>query len=170
MNITLNGQFIAFSVFAIVSIVSALLVVTLKNILHAAYFLVLTMLSIGGIYIALSADFLGIAQILIYGGAVIVVVIFAIMLTGVPGKEVVMWNAQRPFAVFLGLAVAVTLILLLVKTPWVIMSPALGGINMKRFTLLIFGKYLIPFEVISLLLLVAMIGAIFFAKKAEGEE
>lgn len=170
MQIALNGQFIAFCVFAIISVISALLVVNLKNIVHSAYFLVVTLLSMGGIYIVLSADFIGIAQILIYGGAVTVLLVFAIMLTRVAGDGQEVSNAQRTFAIFLGLSMAITLIALMVKTPWNFKVPRVTGMNMRQFTGLIFGKYLVPFEAVSLILLAAMVGAIFFAKKAEGEE
>lgn len=163
----LDGQLIALSVFSVIALGAALMVVNLRNIVHCAYFLALTLISTAAIYIILSADFVGIAQILIYGGAVTVLLVFAIMLTRLPGDEEAVYNTWRPFAAFLAAGISIMLVTLVYKTPWGLGQPAAKGMDLQLFSEMLFGKYLVPFEAISLVLLAAMVGAIYLAKKGD---
>ena len=111
------GVSVIFWILAFIIIVSALLVVTLKNIFHSALFLILCLFTIAGIYIMLNAEFLAAAQVLIYVGAVSILIIFAIMLTSnLASERIVQSNKNALVAFFVCLMFLVTTIVLINKT------------------------------------------------------
>lgn len=165
MHITLHQ--IAFLAVACVVIGSALLVVTLRNIFHSLLFLALSFLGVAGVYIVLSADFLAAVQALVYIGAVTVLMMFALMLThrvmtSNLSQTLGQWSVTS-FPVTLG--ILTILLKVLVFNPWGLkeptkFQPTTGIIGQSLLT-----KYLLPFELASIVLLVAMIGAIILAKE-----
>ncbi len=157
----------AFWVLSFVILTSAILLVSLKNVFHCALFMVLCLFSVAGIFILLDAEFLAAAQVLIYVGAVSILMIFAIMLTNnLTNRVIKQTNENGLVSLFVCLSFAVGAIMLISKThSWNYRANELGHDNS-----LILGKYLmtefmLPFEVISVLLLAAMIGAIALARK-----
>ena len=150
-----------------VSVVAAIGVVTLRSVFHAALALALTLLGVAGIYIALQAEFLAMVQILIYVGAVMTLVIFAIMLTERLGDKTVRQDNPQSAPAFLGaLAFLGMLSWVILKTPWPVTEEAVA----KHVSTLDLGKalmgiYVFPFEVISVVLIAALIGAIVIAKR-----
>ena len=169
MNLAEGVQIVSFGILAVMMLVSALGVVLLSNIVHSAFLLAGVFLSISGFYILLNGDFVAAAQVLIYVGAVNVLILFAIMLVNkredfsqVPKR----WLRQGATAlVCLGLfALLGTMVLV---TPWSldITSPAVVENTVITLGEHFFSDYLLPFELASVLLLMAMVGAIILARR-----
>ncbi|MBN1211919.1 MAG: NADH-quinone oxidoreductase subunit J [candidate division Zixibacteria bacterium] len=161
------GVSVIFWILAFIIIVSALAVVTLKNIFHSALFLILCLFSVAGIYIMLHAEFLAAAQVLIYVGAVSILIIFAIMLTSnLASERIVQSNKNALVAFFVCLMFLVTTIVLINKTGvWNYTSGVLPAENIITIGKLLMTQFMLPFEVVSVLMLAAMIGAIVLARE-----
>ena len=146
------------------------MLITLTKVVHMVIALVFTFLGIAGIYMLLSAEFVAIVQILIYSGAITIVMLFGIMLTkhqenDAPAKGG--WGNFSLLAAIAGFAVAVYLGIYNLDIP--VQPTALHEENTKQIGIELFSKYVIPFEVMSVLLLVALVGAIVLAKKDDEE-
>ena len=156
---------------AALTVLGALGVVLARNAVHSALFLILALLAVAGVFILLSAEFLAIVQVLIYGGAVTILILFAMMLTRVRDMPGALDGPQRPFAALAAGAFLAISVLAALATDW----EALGAteeINPVPFEELgeaLFRNWAAPFEVASLVLLVALIGAIVLARHEEGE-
>lgn len=168
MHLTL--QQLAFAGTAVLVLGSALMVVTLRNIFHSVLFLALSFLGVASVYLLLSADFLAATQVLIYIGAVIVLMMFALMLTHrVMSTNLTQtlgqwWVTSLPVTV--GVFTLMYKIFVLHSWEWKAetVGPTTGIIGQQ---LLI--KYLLPFELASVVLLVGMVGAIILAKEEPAE-
>ena len=142
-------------------------VVMTRNVVHAALYLLLSLVAVAGVYLILLAEFLALVQVLIYGGAIIIVLLFAIMLTRTAEYPHISDNRQWPLAVVVSLGVLAVLAASFLARgvegtrP---QSPAFSELSNSLFT-----KWAVPFEVASLVLLVALIGAIIIARSG-GEE
>jgi NADH-quinone oxidoreductase subunit J len=155
---------IAFWVLAIIAVGSGLIVILLRDLFRAALFLATLFLSVAGLYILLQADFLAAAQVLIYVGAVSVLLIFAIFLThdvqhGNPP------NSLRVPALGVALLVFVALVGVFLLTPWPISNEVPPETTTAGIADAIFGTWVLPFEVASVLLVAALIGAIALARE-----
>ena len=160
-----------FYVLAIMAAVSAVLVVTVKNIFHSALFLVVTLFSIAGIYILLSAEFLAGVQVLIYIGAITILMIFAIMLTHqLTNKNIRQTNEQKIPAAFIVLIFLVLAIITMIKTAWPLTNSGLPTNNILELGRQLLQTYVVPFEVVSIVLLVGLIGAIVISRRDNQEE
>ena len=157
---------VAFYILAVVIVVAAIGVITQKNVFRAALALIVSLVGVAGIFITLSADFLAAAQILIYVGAISVVIILAIMLTrefshGSPSNRLKI-PAFIVAAAFFGLTVFAV-----VKTHWQIVStapqtPTTAGLAGQLFTQ---NGYLLPLEITAILILAVVVGAIAIARE-----
>ena len=157
---------LVFYALAAVTIVSSLAVVTMRNIVHAALALVLAFVGVAGIYILLSADFVAAVQVLIYAGAIAILLLFAIMLTRFPGsRRSNPANSQRGIALVMSSALLAVLVTVLLGTNWVAEAPAAATSSVEVIGRQLFTTYALPFEVASVLLLVAMVGAIILARE-----
>ena len=165
------GQTIAFYIIAVSLVFTALYIVTTKNVMHAVFTHLLAMTMIAGIYVLLYAEFLAAMQILVYAGAVTIMVVFALMLVrnqGTPmGTGMVVDNKQKltsliAVAMFAGLALASVL-----THKWTAAESvsAKAAPSVTAMGKLIFGSYVLPFEIISVLLLAALIGVVVLAGK-----
>jgi len=161
------GVGIIFWILTFIIIVSALLVVTLKNIFHSALFLILCLFAVAGIFILLHAEFLAAAQVLIYVGAVSILIIFAIMLTSnMASKKIVQTNQNALVAFFACLMFLVVTLVLINKTGvWNYSTRVLPSENILTIGKLLMTDFMLPFEVVSVLMLAAMIGAIVLARE-----
>lgn len=160
---------ILFYVFAFLTLVCGFLVVLnpfSTNPVTSAMFLVLTIASLAGLFVLLHAFFLAAVQILVYAGAVIVLFLFVIMLLDLPGEErrKIKKSGMVLGLVSVGAIIAVTLQSLLRSSLNPESAPRLEGSTIPLGRLL-FTRYLLPFEIISVLLLVAMVGVILLSKK-----
>ncbi len=169
MNLAEGVQVVSFGILAVMMIGTALGVVLLPKIVHSAFLLAGVFVSISGLYILLNADFVAAAQILVYVGAVNVLILFAIMLVNKqenfvnqPGRAI---RKVATGVVCLGLfALLGTMVL---ATPWSLDSTSPAVIENMIVTLgeHFFSDYLLPFELASVLLLMAMVGAIILARR-----
>ena len=148
-------------------LIFAIGVVTLRNLFHSALCLAAVLVGTAGLYLFFRADFLAAAQILLYVGAVMTVIIFAVMLTEhLAGRTVIQHNHQS-IPAFLGLAAFVAVVgAVLLKTPWPVTEKALSAkVSVMGLGEALMGTYVFPFEVISIVLIAALIGAVVIAKK-----
>ena len=160
------GLAIAFWILAVVAVVSALGVVLLRNVFRAALSLVLCFLTVAGLYITLSADFLAAVQVLIYVGAIAILIILAIMLTREVQQGGLTNKLQIPVLVVVVLLLG-ALIYTVVSTPWAVSTamplvpttPVLAG---KLFGE---GGFILVVEMAAVLLLVAILGAIVLVRE-----
>ncbi|MFC1902124.1 NADH-quinone oxidoreductase subunit J [Chloroflexota bacterium] len=160
------GLTIAFWILAVVAVISALGVVLLRNIFRAALSLVLCFVTVAGLYITLSADFLAAVQILVYVGAISVLIILAIMMTrdvqqGSPSNKMKI-PASIVAVVFLGI-----MIYTVVNTSWQIateapLTPTTAPLAFKLFSE---GGFILPVEIAAVLLLAAILGAVVIARE-----
>jgi len=158
---------IVFWILSFVLLVSAFMVVSLRNIFHCALFLILCLFSVAGIFILLGAEFLAAAQVLIYIGAVAVLMIFAIMLTSnLASKKITQTNENGVVSFFICLIFGFTTLLLIGNTHvWRYSLESPGTDNTLNLGRYLMTEFMLPFEVVSVLLLAAMIGAIVLARK-----
>ena len=168
MTIASTTQLICFAALSITLVVGAFGVVLLPNIVYSAFWLAGVFLSVSGLYLLLNASFVAAAQILVYVGAVNVLILFAIML--VNKREDLSAIPGLALRRVLSAAVCGGLFLLLVRvaftTPWALPGPAsIGEEATARIGEHLFSDYLLPFELASVLLLMAMIGAIVLARR-----
>jgi NAD(P)H-quinone oxidoreductase subunit 6 len=169
VNLAEGVQIVSLGILAVMMLVTALGVVLLSNIVYSAFLLGGVFISISGLYILLNADFVAAAQILIYVGAINVLILFAIMLvnkredfTDIPQRWI---RTGATALVCVGLfALLGTMVLV---TPWSIdsTSPAVVENTIVTIGKHFFSDYLLPFELASVLLLMAMIGAIVLARR-----
>jgi len=161
---------IIFYFIAAVSVLGGLGVVVSRNVAYAALSLVFTLLAVAALYILLASEFLALVQVLIYAGAVAVLLLFALVLTRARDLQQAPDNSQRPLAAIAGLALMGVLIAMIVITNWpgAADEPALVSFNAIGDVL--FRTWVVPFEVASLVLLVALVGAIVLAGTEEEEE
>ena len=153
--------------FAVIAIIAAILVVSMKNIMHCALFLALFLLSVAGIFFYLDADFLGIVQILVYVGGIIVLILFAVMLTSrVSSALLEQTNEQKGLAITACLLLSAAITAAAFKTNLVTSFYGADPDGTTRATgELLLTVYALPFEIASIVLLVALIGAIVLAGK-----
>ena len=169
MSIAVTTQLICFSILSLVVIIGALGVVLLENIVYSAFLLGGVFMSVAGLYLLLNASFVAAAQVLVYVGAVNVLIIFAIML--VNKKEDLQPIKNLKSRRIISTTICLTLLSLLVRVDstnvWKLSSPgnSIGEESTIRIGEHLFSDYLLPFEVASVLLLMAMIGAIVLARR-----
>ncbi len=158
--------YVAFFVMAAIALVGAFLAVTLRNLVRAALGLILAFMGVAGIYFVLEAEFVGIVQVIIYVGAISVLILFAIMLTrGLMASTATAENSQWIGAAFISLVMFAILSFVAINTNFPT-APAASVSNLipKLGTELV-TTYLLPFEAVSLLLLAALVGAIVIARE-----
>ena len=156
-----------FWLFSIVTLGGGLLAVTRRNPLHCAIFLILSLMGVAGLYALLQASFIAVIQILIYAGAVMVLMLFVIMMLNLRDEDL-LWE-RKGLVSLIGAALAILVLYEFRKMfrkavfPTVMeVKEGFGGIGeMGR---LLFGEYMLIFELISVLLLIAVIGAVLLAK------
>ena len=169
---------IAFWILTLVMIGAALAVVLLRDIFRAALLLILCFFTVAGIYITLNADFLAAVQVLIYAGAIGILLIFAIMLTR-NLKEGNPFNKLNKPALILSLLVLATIVGVVVTTNWPTVSDTSGAVTMPvdepttgYIAKALFDSkvgFVLPFEIASVLLLAALIGAIVLVRDKNGK-
>jgi NADH-quinone oxidoreductase subunit J len=159
-----------FYVIAVLTVMGGMGVVFARNVVYSALFLILALLAVAGIFLLLSAEFLALVQVLIYGGAVTILVLFALMLTRVRDMPAALDGPQKPFAVLAALGVLSVFLLAAVGTDWPGQTEKINAIPLHDFGDALFRTWALPFEVASLVLMVALVGAIVLARGEEGEQ
>jgi NADH-quinone oxidoreductase subunit J len=164
-----TAQEYAFAVIAAVGSISAIAVVTARNVVHAALYLVVALLSVGATFLLLGAEFAGWVQILIYVGAIVILFLFGLMLTKAPIGRDTLDNNRRWLGVIVATGVFAGLVFLIQEAfpfdseQFAVFRSTTQGVGDSMFR-----DYVLPFEAISFLLLAALIGAIVLARKDEG--
>jgi len=165
-----HGDFhpVLFVILAVWVLVCAVGVVAFRNIVHSAMAMVLCFLGVAGVFVLLDAGLLAIIQILVYVGAISVVVLFAIMLTEQHHARLgFFFNRQAVFAAPLAVATAVVITVILVTSKMLPNGSRSHNVSLAGIASGLFNQYVLPFELVSLVLLAAMIGAIVLARKEE---
>ena len=163
----MTAQEVAFLILAIIGGLGGLLVVTSRNIIHAALYLVVALASVAGIYLLLAAPFVAFVQVIIYVGAIVVLLLFGIMLTRAPVGRRVLDNTRRA-----KLGAAVIGAGMFAMLTWFMaeafagkqLDPA-GATTLQALGNSIFRAYVLPFEAVSVLLLAALVGAIVLSRR-----
>jgi NADH:ubiquinone oxidoreductase subunit 6 (subunit J) len=162
----------AFYIFSLIAIVAALFILFSRNLIYAVFALFLTFLGVAALYVLAGADFLGVAQIMVYVGGVLVLLIFGVMLTRKSEKQVVSSSPNRVSVLisrgFWGTLAGSVLFSFLTYIIYISSFRMNGPINLSRSTVRTIGvelmtSHLLPFEIIAILLLVALIGAAYLA-------
>lgn len=158
-----------FYIFAVIIIGSASVVVTSRNIMYSAFALLFTFFGVAAFYVLLNADFIAVTQIMIYIGGILVLIIFGVMLTtnitGVDMKEGVSGKTQLALGGIAALSVAVTLIMIFRDSFAGIAPSPEKSATVKEIGQLLLTDYLLAFEVASVLLLIAIVGAALIARR-----
>ena len=168
------AQAIAFYTIAAFILGFAVLVVTTKDTVHSVLFLVLDFLFVAALYVLLNAPFLAVIQILVYAGGIVVLYLFVVMLVNLKRAPEAHEDPHRLTKLGFGMAGAVLIELGAILVSGYLKAPAAASVapavlpvsgNTEQVGWLLYTSYLIPFEIASMLLLVAMIGAIVLAKR-----
>ena len=174
----MEPNLILFYAFAALAVVTSLLVVAQSNPVYSVLLLIGSFMALAGLYVLLSAPFAAVIQIIVYAGAIMVLFLFTVMLLNVPREDAAEWDQAhplyRPMAVRLGGALA---LLMALELGWALSrTPGLGGgvadghpavSSVAELGRVLFTDYMFAFEVTSILIIVAMVGAVVLAKKKE---
>ena len=163
---------IIFNVFILLTVIPCFWVALSSNIVHAAFSLLITLFGIAGLYVLLGADFIGVIQVIVYIGGILVLIIFGVMMTQ-RGKLLPL-SIQLPGKVFGAVLTGVILAALLLvatRSLWPV-AVVLGETQPTSAAIgdLLLGQYLIPFEIASVLLLAALVGAVLIVRRSVGGE
>ncbi len=166
----LDLEFILFGGLAFVAAVSGLLVIIQRHAVYSALYLIITMGSLAGLYVLLDAHFVWAVQVLVYAGAIMVLFLFVIMLLNLP-REDVPWAPRDLRRIVLAAVLSVVLLIEVALVVGFRTAPAADSALTPGFGTtetvgrLLFTKFLFPFEITSVILLVAIVGAMVLAKK-----
>ncbi len=164
-------QWLIFLAMAFTSIIASILMITRKNPIHSALFLVLNLLCVAVLYILLYSQFIAIIQVIVYAGAIVMLIIFVIMLLDL--EEELRSRLKIYYSKVIGVVLA---FLFMIGLIYSVVAKSLSGqmgsfspdklsANVRIFGELLFTKYLFPFEIVSVLLVVAIIGAVILSKR-----
>ena len=166
----MDAYTIVFYVLAAMTVISAAIVAFTNKIIYAAFALLFTLFGFATLYIYLSADFIAVSQVLIYVGGILILILFGVMLT-TKIYDVSAKSERNPIlpALIAGIGTSIVIGFVIFRTPWNVVVD-------KEFTTIapdignaIMGKFLLPFEVASILLLAALIGSVLLARSEENE-
>jgi NADH-quinone oxidoreductase subunit J len=167
-----------FYVFAAVAVLGSIAVIGQRNPIYSVLSLIVAFFGLSGLYVLLEAPFVAVVQIIIYAGAIMVLFLFVVMLLNVPREDAAEWDQRhpyyRPWALRIGALLAV---MMAVQLGWALSrTPGLGiGVGDQRpaassvaeLGRVLFTDYMFAFEVTSILIIVAMVGAVVLARKRE---
>jgi NAD(P)H-quinone oxidoreductase subunit 6 len=168
VNLAEAVQLVSFVILGLMMIGGALGVVLLSSIVYSAFLLGAVFISMAGMYLLLNADFVAAAQILIYVGAINVLILFAIMLVNKQQDFAPLPNAgiRKVFTALVSVGLLVLLSTMILATPWSYStSTPTGESNLVLIGEHFFSDFLLPFELASILLLIAMVGSIILARR-----
>ncbi|MFU8813536.1 MAG: NADH-quinone oxidoreductase subunit J [Balneolaceae bacterium] len=157
---------ILFYLFSIATLGAAAVMVFSKNIVHSAFALMFTLIGVAALYVLLYADFLAATQLLVYVGGILILILFGVMLT-TQGQTFSFKTSTvniAPASVLSG-AAAVLLIYAFVQTDWTIAENAARDETVREMGMMLMGEYILPFIVVGVLLLIAIIGAILMSTR-----
>ncbi|WP_017756588.1 NADH-quinone oxidoreductase subunit J [Calidifontibacillus oryziterrae] len=166
----MSGELIAFFILALIAIGGGVLMLNTTRVTHMVISLVFTFLAFAGLYVLLSAEFVAAVQVLIYSGAITIIILFGIMLTKHDDQEVNKPRFWKTFFVSIGvIGFFLTMYFAINDLSLGEQATNLHENNTMQIGTELYSKYIIPFELTSVVLLVALIGAIILSKKDDGE-
>lgn len=170
----MSASFVAFFILSLLTIGGAVFMISFTRVVHMVVAIGVTFISIAGLFVLLDAEFVAVSQVLVYSGAISILMLFGIMLTKHDAHDHGSNRAQNKFLTFVGVAAFFVIVFMgIQKTVWPPMGPVTPAdpavSNVKQIGIEVFTKYVIPFELVSVLLLVSLVGAIIMAKK-EGDK
>ena len=172
----MSSDYLLFYAFAAVTVFGALFVILQRNPIYSVLALIAAFFGLSGLYVLLEAPFVAVVQIIIYAGAIMVLFLFTVMLLNVPREDAAEWDRRhplyRPWPMRLGALLAV---LLVGQLGWALLrTPGIGGgvgaespgiSDVGQLGRVLFTDYMFAFEVTSILIIVAMVGAVILARK-----
>lgn len=162
------GELAAFTILALVTLLPAVVVVTSRNLVRAAMSLIPSLLGVTGLFVLLQAEFVAGIQILIYAGAIAVLILFVIMLTqGGTGTAVRQANEQRVVGAVAAAALTAALLALLLRTAWPLAAGTLPRSNVSAVGSAFLTTFVLAFEISSVVLLVSLVGALVIARREQ---
>lgn len=157
---------IAFYLFSALSVGTAIVVVFEKNIVRSAFALFFTLFGVAGLFVLLGADFLAGLQILLYAGGILVLILFGVMMTHkIIDIDIKSGRTQLLPSILAGIFLFIFLLIIILKTPWKITSTVHFSASTKAIGNLLLSTYILPFEIASVALLAALIGAVYLARR-----
>ena len=168
----MTGQEIVFGLIAIATGASAVATVTSRNLVHAALFLAVTLTGIAGVFFVLHAEFVALVQLVVYVGAIAVLFLFGLMLTRAPIGREALDSQNRIMGIAISATLFAVLVTLIVQSAGSFArdtSVAIEGSSINQLGMALFRNWVLPFEVLSMLLLAALVGAILLSRRESGE-
>ena len=174
----MGSESLLFYAFAAVALLGSLLVIGQKNPIYSVLALIVSFFGLSGLYVLLEAPFVAVVQIIIYAGAIMVLFLFTVMLLNVPREDAAEWDRMHPFyrpwalrvGAVLALVMAVQLVWALSRTPGLttgVDDERPGVSSVAELGRVLFTDYMFAFEVTSILIIIAMVGAVVLARKRE---
>ncbi|MDP2303761.1 MAG: NADH-quinone oxidoreductase subunit J [Ignavibacteria bacterium] len=162
----MNIYDLIFYLFATITVLSALAVVSTKNIIYSAYNLMLTFFGVAGLYVLLGADFLAIVQLIVYVGGILILILFGVMLTNKVNGMPIHTEVTNiiPASITIGLFAGIVLAFFM-NTNWKSVTTEFPATTIQSLGKLLMNEYILIFELLGVLLLIALIGAASIARK-----
>ena len=161
----ISGPEFVFYLAAIVCVAGALGAVLMPNVVHAALCLVATLLGVAGIYLLLLTEFIALVQVLVYGGGVVILLLFGLMMTNAVDDPVVTDGSQKPFAFLVAAVMGALFVAAMLDATWG--DPTANLVPFVDFGTRIFRDFSVPVIVVAILLDIALTGAFINARRAE---
>jgi len=159
-----------FYCFVALTIGSAIVVVFHRRVIYSAFALLFTFIGVAALYLYLAADFLAVSQVLIYVGGILILIIFGVFLTArIMSLQIPQETHQRYIALIPVILIGIALLWVILSTPWELVTPQVEPTT-KELGFLLLTRYLVPFELASVLLLAALVGAMRLARYFRAEE
>jgi len=157
---------IIFYLFAVVTLLSALFVVTSRNIVHSAFYLLFTFFGVAGIYVMLGADFVAIVQLIVYVGGILILLLFGVMITNkITNVDIKSGTINTlPAAIGLGLFTGIIGSVIL-NTDWRVVDSEMPQSTLSSLGQMLLNEYVLVFELLGILLLIALVGAASMARR-----
>jgi len=159
---------IAFWGLAVILLASALAVVLTKNLFHSVLYLALALVGTAGIFLTLDAEFLAAVQILLYAGGVVTIVVFAIVVTErLVGDRITQTSRHLASGFIAAGLVLVVLVVFIRRAPWPLSAPTMSGDLTRAIGQAVLTRWVLPFELLAVLFVAGLLGAIYFARPDE---
>lgn len=155
-----------FYLFAAITVISAFLVVTSKNIVHAAFFLLFTFFGVAGVYVLLGADFIAVVQILVYVGGILILLLFGVMLTNKITNVEIKTGTINIIPAIIGVGIfSAFVVTTMLRTEWKSNPGEIPVTTVYSLGRILLTEYVLFFELLGILLLIALIGAAMIARR-----
>ena len=158
------GFQVAFWALTVITVGSSLMIIVSRNLIHAVIFLILSFVGVAGLFLTLSAEFIAVVQVLVYVGAISVLMLFAILLTPHASRDNAETSLRYPGLILMGLIIA-ALTFVALETDWAVVRQEPVGQSTRIIGESLINKYVLPFEVAAVLLTAALVGAIALARE-----